>query len=295
MISDMLLLYPAAISAGLSVMLIVIAIWILNETVPESDRSFMDPLPLWLKIFWPMIRIIEFYITSNFPVKYLDYVEKRIQKTGIAYILTAEEFFALRILSAILQPVLAILVMLMLHKMQPLLILFAVAFGFFFPEIWLQDMRKRRENEIVKALPVYLDFISMSVEAGLNFTGALTQSMEKGPKGPLRNEFAIVMRDLRAGLSRTDALQRMADRIGVRDVTTFVRAVIQAEKLGSSMKKVLQVQAEQRRSERFQRAEKKAMEAPIKLVGPLIIFIFPVTFIILGFPIIMKFLNEGFL
>lgn len=293
--ADLFLLYPSAISAGLSVMLIVIAIWVLNKTIPESDRSFMDPLPFWLKLFWPLIRITEYYITSNLPVKYLDHIEKRIQKTGIAYILTAEEFFALRILSAVVQPLLAILVMLMLHKMEPLFILLAAVFGFFFPEIWLQDMRKRRENEITKAMPVYLDFISMSVEAGLNFTGALTQSMEKGPRGALRNEFAIVMRDLRAGLSRTDALQRMADRIDVRDVTTFVRAVIQAEKLGSSMKKVLQVQAEQRRNERFQRAEKKAMEAPIKLVGPLIIFIFPVTFIILGFPIIMKFLNEGLL
>jgi len=119
--------------------------------------------------------------------------------------------------------------------------------------------------------------------------------MEKAPKGALYSEFGIVMRDIRSGLSRADSLQRMSDRLDVKDVTTFVRAVIQAERLGSSMKKTLKVQSEQRRNERFQRAEKLAMEAPIKLVAPLIMFIFPVTFIVLGFPIVMKFLGEGLL
>jgi tight adherence protein C len=87
----------------------------------------------------------------------------------------------------------------------------------------------------------------------------------------------------------------MADRLNIKEVTSFVSAMIQAEKMGASLSTVLSVQAEQRRNERFQRAEKLAMEAPIKLLGPLIIFIFPVTFIVLGFPIVMKFLAEGML
>ncbi len=119
--------------------------------------------------------------------------------------------------------------------------------------------------------------------------------MEKAPPGPLRNEFGIVLRDLRAGLSRADSLRRMADRLDITEVTSFVSSIIQAEKMGASLATVLRVQAEQRRNERFQRAEKLAMEAPIKLVGPLIMFIFPVTFIVLGFPIVMKFLGEGIL
>jgi tight adherence protein C len=87
----------------------------------------------------------------------------------------------------------------------------------------------------------------------------------------------------------------MADRLNIKEVTSFVSATIQAEKMGASLATVLSVQAEQRRGERFQPAEKLAMEASIKLVGPLIIFIFPVTFIVLGFPIVMKFLAEGML
>ena len=130
----------------------------------------------------------------------------------------------------------------------------------------------------------------MSVEAGLNLSGALQQAMQKGPDGPLRNEFSIVMRDLRAGVTRAEALKRMAERLDVEDITRFVNAMVQAEKMGSSMAATLRIQSEQRRTERFQRAEKKAMEAPVKLIFPLIVFIFPVTFIVLGFPIVMKFL-----
>ena len=135
----------------------------------------------------------------------------------------------------------------------------------------------------------------MCVEGGLNLQGALGQAMEKGPAGPLRNEFAVVLRDLRSGLSRADALRRMAERLDIQEITSFVSSIIQAEKMGASLASVLRVQSEQRRNERFQRAEKMAMEAPVKLVGPLVIFIFPVTFIVLGFPIVMKVIGEGLL
>ena len=135
----------------------------------------------------------------------------------------------------------------------------------------------------------------MCVEGGLNLQGALGQAMEKAPPGPLRNEFAIVLRDLRSGLPRAEALRRMADRLDIPEITSFVSSIIQAEKMGASLATVLRVQSEQRRDERFQRAEKMAMEAPVKLVAPLIMFIFPVTFIVLGFPIVIKFMGEGML
>jgi tight adherence protein C len=162
-----------------------------------------------------------------------------------------------------------------------------------FPLVWLSDSRKRREKAVIRALPVYLDFITMAVEAGLNLTGALQQAMQKGPKGPLRNEFGVVLRDLRAGITRADALRRMSDRLQVSDITGFVNAMIQAERMGASLAAALRLQSEQRRNERFQRAEKMAMQAPVKLIFPLIVFIFPVTFIVLGFPIVMKFLAQS--
>jgi tight adherence protein C len=163
------------------------------------------------------------------------------------------------------------------------------------PVIWLSDTRKRRDDDVIRTLPVYLDFLTMCVEGGLNLQGALGQAMEKATPGPLRNEFAVVLRDLRSGLSRSEALRRMADRLAIKEITSFISSIIQAEKMGASLANVLRVQSDQRRNERFQRAEKQAMEAPVKLVFPLVLFIFPVTFIVLLFPIAMKFVSEGML
>lgn len=292
---DQIFLYSTSLSVGGSVLLLLLAAYIFYSAVPPDDRQYMDPLPFWLRFSWPLIRIIKHYISSNLSLEYLTKVEDKIQKTGISYLLTAEEFVAVRIVSAMLQTAAAVMLMAILQKHNILWPLGGMLLGFYFPEIWLKDTRQRREKEVIQALPVYLDFITMAVEAGLNFTGALNQAMQKGPRGALYNEFGILTRDIRSGLSRADALHRMSDRLGIKDVTTFIRAVVQAERLGSSMKKVLQVQSEQRRNERFQRAEKMAMEAPIKLVAPLIMFIFPVTFIVLGFPIVMKFISEGLL
>jgi tight adherence protein C len=167
--------------------------------------------------------------------------------------------------------------------------------GYFYPDIWLRDLRKRQIDGVLRTLPSYLDFISMAVEAGLNFSGALELARKKAPPGPLSNEFGVVLRDLRAGIGRANALKRLAERLDIPELSSFVNAVVQAEKMGSSLAQTLKIQAEQRRQERFQRAEKKAMEAPVKLIGPLVLFVFPTTFIVLAFPIVMKFLGEGLL
>lgn len=269
----------------------LLVVWV-NSLIEEEDRSYMDPLPPLLRLIWPFIRIIANFVCPFLPYDYMEHTEKRLQRTGVSYLLTAEQFTALQFFAALVFPLLVWMCLMIMGKSFPLIILIAPLLGFLFPNVWLADTRKRRELAVIRSMPIYLDFITMCVEAGLNLAGALAQSMEKAPPGPLRNEFAIVLRDLRSGLTRADALRRMADRLDITEVTSFVSAVVQAEKMGASLATVLRVQADQRRNERFQRAEKLAMEAPIKLVGPLIIFIFPVTFIVLAFPIVMKFLAQ---
>lgn len=265
----------------------------LNSLVDEEDRTYMDPLPPLLKFIWPFIQLIANFVCTFLPYEFMEHTERRLQRTGVGYLLTAEQFVALQLLLALVAPIVVWICLVALHESFPLAIIVAPLLGFLFPNVWLSDTRKRRELAVIRAMPIYLDFITMCVEAGLNLSGALAQAMEKAPPGPLRNEFAIVLRDLRSGLTRADALRRMAERLDINEVTSFVSAVIQAERMGASLATVLRVQAEQRRNERFQRAEKLAMEAPIKLVGPLILFIFPVTFIVLAFPIVMKFMSQG--
>lgn len=283
----------AALSTGGWVFCLLLLVMILNASVPEDDRSYMDPIGGRLKLIWPLIRIIAYYICTNFSNEFLERTDKQLQRTGVGYILNAEQFIALRFVSALLTLGFFWFLIAAMQWQAPLLYLLAPPIGFMLPIIWLGDTRKKREKDVILAMPAFLDFITMAVEAGLNLTGALGQAMEKGPTGPLRNEFAIVLRDLRSGVPRSDALRRMAERLDINEVSSFVSAMIQAERMGSSLANVLRIQSDQRRNERFARAEKTAMEAPVKLVFPLIIFIFPVTFVVLGFPIVMKFLAEG--
>lgn len=288
-------LYVSALGIGISFALIVLIFKVLGSRIPPENREYKEVLPPALKIIWPLIRIVSYYICTNLPIPYLDKLEKRLQQSGVAYYVTAEEFFAIRILSALFFPFLVILTALMLGGMSYMVFLASFVLGFFLPVIWLNENKVKREKEVMRALPMYLEFISMCVEAGLNLTGAMNQAVEKGPEGALKREFQIVMRDIRSGSSRAEALTRLSERLDIKPVNAFVRAVIQAEKLGSSMSKVLKIQSEQRRNERFQRAEKLAMEAPVKLIFPLMAFIFPVTFMILAFPIVVKFMDQGFI
>lgn len=288
-----LMMHVAALGFGASGLLLLLGMQQLHQMVVEEDRTWMDPLPPMLKFIWPLIQIISFFFCSILPYEMMEKTDVRLQHSGVGYLLTAEQFVALKIVGLFAGLLFAVYVMLSFGTDQPLWLIFGPLIGFFLPEFWLSDSRKRRELAVIRAMPTYLDFITMAVEAGLNLQGALAQAMEKAPPSPLRNEFGIVLRDLRSGLPRADALRRMAERLEINEVTSFVSSMVQAERMGSSLAAVLRIQAEQRRNERFQRAEKMAMEAPIKLTFPLIAFIFPVTFIVLGFPIAMKFMSEG--
>jgi len=283
----------ASTGTGLAVALVILGTWILYVRIPEENRDFKDPLSPRLKFIWPVIRVVEYYLCTNFPNEFLERVDQQLQKTGVSYLLSAEQFIALRIVLSAGAPLVMWMCLRTLEIDQPVLIVIAPLAGFALPLLWLRDTRERRIREVALAMPVFLDFITMAVEAGLNLSGAMQQGVDNGPKGALRTEFNIVLRDIRSGLTRADALRRMGERLEMPEVTGFISAVIQAERLGSSMATVLRLQADQRRNERFQRAEKMAMEAPVKLVFPLIIFIFPVTFVILGFPIVMRFMSEG--
>lgn len=280
---------------GASAMLTFRSVTALRSEVPAEDREYMDPLPPMLNMVWPLITFVEYHLTSRFPPDWLESTHKRLQETGVGYLMSAEQFYAVRVFGAIFATLIAWVVLSAIDSADFFTLLFFTVGGFYFPMLWLRDVRERRRKDVMRALPVYLDFITMAVEAGLNLNGALNQAMDKGPPGPLRNELYMVVRDLRAGVPRADALRRMEKRLEMEEITSFVGTVIQAEKMGARLGSALRVQALQRRTERFQRAEKLAMEAPVKLILPLIVFIFPVTFIVLAFPIVMKFLMEGML
>lgn len=282
------------LSVSASLLCTLMGIVQLSKLVPEENREYMDSLPPLLSFIWPLTRIIAYYGCSMIPFSYLKSVEERLKRNGLFYMMIAEEFIALRIIAAMFALSMGYILISLLGEWNAILYIVLPTLGFFYPDIWLRDIRKKQVDAILRTLPAYLDFITMAVEAGLNFSGAIEQARKKGPAGPLVIEFGIVLRDMRSGVPRTKSLKRMAARLEIQAISSFVNAVVQAEKMGSSMAGVLRIQAEQRRNERFQRAEKKAMEAPVKLVGPLVIFIFPTTFIVLAFPIAIKFIQGAY-
>lgn len=162
--------------------------------------------------------------------------------------------------------------------------------GLFYPLIWVNDQVNKRHLAISRALPFNLDLLTLSVEAGLDFTAALAKVVEKGKTGPLREELALVLKQLKMGKTREEALKSMIARVDLPPLSQFVTALIQADKMGTSLGKVLRIQSTQLRIERTQRAEKLANEAPVKMLFPLIACIFPTVFMVLFGPIVFAFM-----
>ncbi|MBI3745425.1 MAG: type II secretion system F family protein [Chloroflexi bacterium] len=158
--------------------------------------------------------------------------------------------------------------------------------GYILPEFWLSGRVKKRQKLILLQIPDALDLLTISVRAGLGFDAALGKVVEK-MKGPLIDEFRRALAEVRVGKVRRDALRDIIPRTEVQPLTNFVGAIIQAEQLGVSISKVLQVQSEQLRIERRQRAEEQAAKAPIKMLFPLVGCIFPSLFIVILGPAII--------
>jgi tight adherence protein C len=153
-------------------------------------------------------------------------------------------------------------------------------FGYTIPEFWLGGRVRKRQHLILLQIPDTLDLLTISVRAGLGFDAALAKVVEK-LEGPLIDEFRRALAEVRVGKARRDALRDIVPRTEVIPLTNFIGAIIQAEQLGVSISKVLQVQSEQLRIERRQRAEEMAAKAPIKMLFPLVGCIFPSLFIII--------------
>lgn len=297
-------IWLVALAAGLSAALVG---WLLSRAlaeVPEEDRQYKDPPPAGFRLAWLPIQWISHYLAPLIGAGARQRIAARLLRAGLDYCLSPAQFVASRIVCGMVCGAAACWILGSFDRPETgepgfssslylQVYLYAALFGGFYPGIWLKDRIALRRREMLKSLPFYLDIITLCVEAGLNLQGAVQQAVAKGPKGVLREEFQRVLRDVRAGKPRAESLRNMAERLQEPAVSHFVIAVIQAERMGMNLGPVLRAQADQRRSERFLRAEKLAMEAPVKMLFPLIFFIMPCTFAVLFFPIVMKFMESG--
>ncbi|MFT4102875.1 MAG: type II secretion system F family protein [Burkholderiaceae bacterium] len=291
--SALTILVPAC--AGLAVLLLLAAVRVAVVDTPEDDRTYKDRPPRFWALLWPLVLPL-----SRWPGSWMVQPSRArwltmLRQADLDHSLTPEQFQAGRVLAGLVAPLLMVVVY-SPRGLAPLgLLVCAGLVGLYLPLTWLRDRMATRTRRLLRELPFFLDIITLSLESGLNLSSAIDQAIDKGPAGPFRTELTRVMRDLRAGRARADALRGMAERLALPAVGNLVSALVAAEKQGASLGPVLRAQAEQRRNERFMRAEKLAMEAPVKMLFPLLLFIFPCTFLILFFPVFSRIVQEGWL
>ena len=283
-------------AAGLSLCLVV---WVFTRPVvaQEVDIAAQSHGPAF-NFAWPWIHAMSRLCGPFISWPTRELLKRRILVAGLASSWKPEYVVALQCLVFLVTALagsvclITILNMSVLHGVS-----LAMAAGLalmWWPRSWLRDMGLRRQAIMLREFPFLLDMTTLCVEAGLNLQGALQQAAHHGPEGPLRGELRHALADMRAGMPRLQALDDLAGRTGLAAVRSLVTALSQADQLGMSLGPLLRSQSEQRRAERFLRAEKLALEAPVKMLFPMVLCIFPCTFLVIGFPIVIKIMGTEF-
>jgi tight adherence protein C len=261
-----------------------------GRTTPLTLEEIELSQPFSQRVVRPMLVRLGNALNRLSPSKSRAAAERQLELAGRPYGWGATEFLGLRIFMAVVFGVLAFLITSISPTVGPLaklaVPLFAVLMGFMLPILWLRSKINRRKKEIIKSLPDAMDLLTIAVEAGMGFDGALQKVAEKW-ENELSKAFGKVVQEMRLGVIRREALRNMSNNMDVPDVTSFVAAIIQADQLGVSIAKILRIQSEQMRTKRRQRAEEQANKAPIKMLFPMVFLIFPALFVVLLGPAVL--------
>ena len=254
----------------------------LNEIeLPLKNES---PLEKMKKSWLPFTNKLKVY-DSNIKAQG---IRRRLVKAGSP--MGVVEFLAFKILAMVSLPIIGALFLTSFLSMT-LIILGGLAIGFILPDIWLSRKISRRQMHIRRDLPNIIDLLNLCVSGGLDFMLAVNRVIKDLPPCDLTKELAEVYRETHMGKTRREALKNFASRVDTPEVYSFVRTLIQAERMGTPISDALKVQSEEIRIRRFQRGEALALKAPIKLLFPLFAFILPTVLIIVGGPIILQFMR----
>lgn len=245
---------------------------------PELTAPLKERLGIWLMQFFTRVS------GKMLPGNKKEVYSRKLQMAGDPWGINAETFLFFKYLF--------LFIMLLIGIWTANVLYFSVLFclGYFMPDLCLKSKEKGRHEEILKSLPDVLDLLSVSVEAGLGFDAALQKVIDKSG-GPLSDEFAKTLQEINIGKHRREALRDMAERVAVDDLTTFLASIIQAEQLGVSIANVLRLQSGQLRANRRMRAEEKAQQAPVKILIPLLLFIFPCILLVLLGPAVIQLID----
>lgn len=229
-------------------------------------------------------------ITKRWDGPRCDKLRRRLVNAGSPF--TVPEFLALKLFSVFVACGVCLIFIPMFIKGNILIfLLISFAFGLIVPDLWINGRLKKRHLQIARDLPAVIDLLNLCVGAGMDFMQATKRVIENFRRCYLVDELEELNKDISMGASRHEALENLAWRINLLEISSFVRTLVQTDKVGAPIKEALSIQSEEIRIRRFQRGEEQAMKAPIKLLFPLLIFILPVVMAIVAGPIILNFIG----
>ena len=286
--------------AAAAALLIAYAVSIASEItyVTLADgRKTERKIPLIFRMLLPFVSNLSRFVSRPVFAKARETAEQMIVASGLEGLLSGAEFIALKFLVPVVCGTACALIVLAPAVFAPraflsgnsvLLILLIFLYFYAYPLMWLRGTLKKRHLAIMQALPFVLDLLTLSVEAGMDFMSALQRNCDRRKLDPLNEELIRMTREIQMGTARRIALRNMAERVRQPDLKAVSFALIQADELGVPIAPILRIQSEQLRARRFDRAERLANEAPVKMLGPLLLCIFPAVLIVLLAPILLE-------
>jgi tight adherence protein C len=256
----------------------------------RSGAPLEGSLPLLLRLSRGPAMLVAPLVSGLQPERMRQALARNLDSLGLMPQFSPELWFSMRVAHAMM---FAALVLLCAGADSWVVATLAGMTGFALGGLWLSRMQNQRAQQIVRELPAYLDLLTVCVEAGATLTAGVRLIVTQAPDSPLRSYFDRVLREVRGGRPRALAFAHIAQLYQVECLTTLASALAHAEGSGMSLGQILRTQSGQRTAERFARAERLAMQAPVKMLGPLIFCIFPCTFIVLAVPIVVR-MQEAF-
>ena len=220
--------------------------------------------------------------------------KRALASAGLSDVMTTEDFFAFKLFLIIGFPVMYIVVRHVMEADWPLkLVPIMGVVGYVYPDIWIKGKIEQRQKGIVNGMPFSVDMLALSVEAGLDFIAAMTKVVEKAKPGPLTEEFEILIKEIKVGASRAEALRNMAWRIDLIQISSFCATLIAADSVGASIGPILKALSKEIRQKKSAMIEKEGATAATKILFPMMAFIVPAVFLMVAAPIIVDMLTAG--
>ena len=248
-------------------------------------------LPWTLRCCWWPAGAVALVLQRWLPRPWLTRAQRDLARCDLESQLPAARWYALRCCHALLLAGAGLALAQTLQGSAVIYCLIGLTLGWLAAPRWLHRLRVERELSVGKQLPAYLDVLTLLVEAGATLTSSLRMAIDKAPEGPLRQIFERVLREIRSGRTRLEALEHVAGVYQIDGLSALVTALLQSEASGVSLGTLLRAQSEQRSAERHIRAEKLALQAPVKMLAPLVLCIFPCTFVVISVPVIARLLD----